>query len=122
MRRLSKSSRIARSRRSGSHSRDAMVIGIMRLLERVLLAAPALCLWAAAAADPVISWSTQPVVLESEVSTWARMVQLPDGSWLAAYTIFKNPTIIRVKRSIDRMRTWTRVTEVAEDGRNLDNA
>ena len=74
------------------------------------------------AADPLITWTTQPVMLETAVSTWARMVQLPDGSWLAAYTIFDNPTVIRLKRSYDAMRTWTFVSEVAENGRNLDNA
>ena len=62
------------------------------------------------------------VMLETAVSSWARMAQLSDGSWLAAYTIFNTPTIIRVKRSYDNMRSWTRVTDVGEAGRNLDNA
>jgi len=49
------------------------------------------------------------------------MVQLGDGSWLAAYTVSTTPTRIRVKRSFDSMRTWQLVTEVVEDGRDLDN-
>ena len=49
------------------------------------------------------------------------MVQLRDGSWLAAYMITTTPNRIRVKRSFDRMRTWQTVTEIGEDGRDLDN-
>jgi hypothetical protein len=49
------------------------------------------------------------------------MVQLSDGSWLAAYMIATTPNRIRIKRSTDRMRTWQQVSEIAEEGRDLDN-
>lgn len=68
-----------------------------------------------------VTWSAQPVVLESEPSSWTRMVQLPDGSWLAAYMVPTTPNSIRIKRSSDRMRTWQKVSEIAEPGRDLDN-
>ena len=71
-------------------------------------------------AQQPITWS-DPVVLESQFSSWARMVQLTDGSWLAAYMVTTTPNRIRVKRSFDRMRTWQQVSEVLEDGRDLDN-
>jgi hypothetical protein len=73
-------------------------------------------------AQQPVTWTTKSVVLESEVASWARMSQLSDGSWLAAYTVFTKPSRIRVKRSTDNMRTWQFVTEIVESGRDLDNA
>jgi len=49
------------------------------------------------------------------------MAKLSDGSWLVAYMAATTPNRIRVKRSYDRMRTWQLVTEITEDGRDLDN-
>lgn len=73
-------------------------------------------------AGQMVTWTTQPVVIDTEPSSWTRMVSLPDGSWLAAYTITDvSPTQIRIKRSFDAMQTWQFVTQVAEDGRDLDN-
>lgn len=69
-----------------------------------------------------LSWSSQAVVLENEGSSWARMVHLRDGSWLAAYAVGRSPTRVRVKRSFDRMRTWQFIGEVGEAGRDVDNA
>jgi hypothetical protein len=82
------------------------------------------CFWIlpASAADQLITWTTNPVVLESAFSSWTRMAQLPDGSWLAAYTYTAPLPFIRVQRSYDNMRTWSWVTDVTEAGRNLDNA
>ena len=54
-------------------------------------------------------------MLETEVSSWARMAQLSDGSWLAAYTIFETPTIIRVKRSFDWQKQTTSRDEIERD-------
>jgi hypothetical protein len=68
-----------------------------------------------------LTWTTQPVILESDFSSWTRMVQLNDGSWLAAYMITTAPNRIRIKRSFDNMRTWQWVSEIGEDGRDLDN-
>jgi hypothetical protein len=68
-----------------------------------------------------VTWTTQPVIIDTDPSSWTRMVQLGDGSWLAAYTIITSPTEIRVKRSFDKMRTWQFVTVIAEDERDLDN-
>jgi hypothetical protein len=69
-----------------------------------------------------ISWSVQPVQLENESSSWARMVHLQDDSWLSAYTVGSSPTHLRVKRSFDRMRSWQFIAELGEPGRDLDNA
>ncbi len=74
-----------------------------------------------AIAQKPVTWTTQPVVMESDFSSWARMVQLTDGSWLAAYMITTTPNRIRLKRSFDRMRTWQWIGEIGEDGRDLDN-
>ena len=74
-----------------------------------------------AVAQKPVTWTTQPVVMETDFSSWARMVQLTNGSWLAAYMITTTPNRIRVKRSFDSMRTWQRVAEIAEEGRDLDN-
>jgi hypothetical protein len=49
------------------------------------------------------------------------MAQRSDGSWLAAYMISTTPNQIRIQQSFDRMRTWQFVTQIAEDGRDLDN-
>lgn len=70
----------------------------------------------------VIVWSPAPVALETEGSSWTRMVQLHESSWLAAYMVGPTPTRLRVQRSFDRMRSWQAIAEVQEPGRNLDNA
>lgn len=74
-----------------------------------------------ARAQQPVTWTTQPVLLETDFSSWARMTQLKDGSWLAAYQITTLPTRIRIKRSFDNMRTWQLVSEIGEAGRDLDN-
>jgi hypothetical protein len=74
-----------------------------------------------ATAQNQISWTTSPVVLDTGLTSWCTFVQLSDGSWLAAYAVFPSPTFIRVKRSFDAMRTWQQVSEIHEDGRDLDN-
>jgi hypothetical protein len=79
------------------------------------------CAGSVALGQEAITWTRQSVVLESDPSSWARMVQLPDGSWLAAYMVATTPNRIRVKRSLDSMRTWQYVTEITEEGRDLDN-
>jgi hypothetical protein len=75
---------------------------------------------ASACAQQPVTWS-DPVVLESDPSSWTRMAQLSDGSWLAAYMYATTPNRIRIKRSFDNMRTWQFVSDVVEDGRDLDN-
>jgi len=77
---------------------------------------------ALASAQNTITWTTNPVVLEDGVSSWTTLLKLSDGSWLAAYTVFPSPSFIRVKRSFDSMRTWQWVSEIHEDGRDLDNS
>lgn len=71
-------------------------------------------------AQQPITWSG-PVVLETDNSDWTRMVQLSDGSWLAAYMYAGFRNRIRLKRSYDNMRTWQFVTDVVEADRDLDN-
>lgn len=82
----------------------------------------ALCAVSIVSAQQPITWTTQSVVLESDNSSWVRMARLKDGNWLAAYTVYNGPKArIRIKKSLDNMRTWQFVTEVGEDGRDLDN-
>jgi hypothetical protein len=92
---------------------------------RALLIALAIATAApATAAEGPIAWGAT-VTLEGERrASWARMVDLDDGEWLAAYAVFGDPegSVIHVKRSVDRMRSWTFVTRLAEAGRQLDNA
>ena len=72
----------------------------------------------------LITWN-ETVGLETESpASWARMVRLKNGEWLAAYAVFGNPdgSRVRVKKSADEMRSWTFLTEFGEAGRKLDNA
>ena len=71
-------------------------------------------------AQQPITWNGT-VTLEDAPSSWGRMAQLSDGSWLAAYMIATSPNHIRIKRSFDRMRTWQFISEIDEPGRDLDN-
>jgi hypothetical protein len=52
-----------------------------------------------------------------------RLLQLQDGSWLAATSIYGSGsnTYINVRRSTDGLHTWTLLTSISESGRNLDN-
>ncbi len=84
------------------------------------IAAFILILCRANAAQQPITWGST-VVLDSNPTSWARMAQLSDGSWLAAYMFATTPNRIRVQRSFDSMRTWQFITDVVEDGRDLDN-
>lgn len=74
------------------------------------------------ALSQTVTWSAEPVQIESAGSSWTRMAQLQDGSWLAAYMIGPSPTGLRVKRSFDDMRTWVWLADIRETGRDLDNA
>ncbi len=95
---------------------------MLRSRVSALALAPFFLLFASVAgAQQPVTWTTQSVVLESGFSSWARMVQLKDGSWLAAYMITTTPNRIRIKRSFDSMRTWQFMTEIGENGRDLDN-
>lgn len=70
-------------------------------------------------------WSTQSIAIDTDPASWARMAKLQDGSWLAAYAVWPGPDThshIRVKRSFDDMRTWQLIADIAEDGRDIDNA
>jgi GH43 family beta-xylosidase len=64
-------------------------------------------------------------------SEYGRMVQLPDGSWIAAYTVSRNAGYlkdpsggleIQVSYSTDHARTWKPVSILTDKGRDLDNA
>ena len=72
-----------------------------------------------ASAGDLLVWD-RIVLLETEQpASWARLVKLENGEWLAAGAVFgvSNVTKIRVK-----MYSWTFVTESGEDGRKIDNA
>ena len=81
-----------------------------------------LCVNHAKSAD-LIAWG-ETVVLEENPSSWARLVKLENGDWLAAYAVFGDPigTKIRIKKSADNMRSWSYLTEFSEEGRKIDNA
>lgn len=76
-----------------------------------------------AAADSIV-WGETATLEGEHAASWARMVRLANGEWLAAYAVFGDPggSVIHVKRSVDNMRSWTPVTRIAEPGRQLDNA
>lgn len=54
---------------------------------------------------------------------WGRMVELTRDTWLCVSTQFRRGTnsLLRLHRSTNAGRAWTPLTEVAEDGRTLDN-
>src|SRR5579862_2017793 len=102
---------------------QSAIIGTVLMSVFATLAVRLLLIFAplAALAAQAVTWTTQPVIIDSDPSSWTRMVQLGDGSWLAAYTIITSPAEIRIKRSFDSMRTWQLVAVVREAGRDLDN-
>lgn len=64
-------------------------------------------------------------------SEYGRMQELADGSWLAAYTTAEKPSyqqdprgglVLRVSRSRDKGKTWTPISLITDEGRDLDNA
>lgn len=63
-------------------------------------------------------------------SQYARMAFLPDGSWLAVYTVYDNNgytfdanggTSLEFSVSRDRGQTWTKLSELRHPSRDLDN-
>lgn len=54
---------------------------------------------------------------------WGRMVQRPNGHWIAVNTEYPPGTnsYLRISRSTDQARTWVTISEVREPGRTLDN-
>lgn len=76
---------------------------------------------AACGADSnLVSWS-EPVSIAR--GAWGRMARLSNGSWLLVHTMFPKGALsyLRVLHSTDAARTWTRLAEVVEAGRKLDN-
>jgi hypothetical protein len=88
----------------------------------VWLAGPLAVATTAAFAGPSgpITWSGGSVAIGGG---WGRMTQLATGHWLCVTTQYPNGTnsFLRVFRSLDACRTWTRLSDVAEAGRTLDN-
>lgn len=54
---------------------------------------------------------------------WGRMARLTNGHWLCVTTRYPSGTnsYLRIHRSTNDGRTWSTLSEVAEDGRTLDN-
>jgi hypothetical protein len=54
---------------------------------------------------------------------WGRMIQLTNGHWLCVSTIFPPGTnsYLALYRSTDQCRNWTRISQVNESARTLDN-
>lgn len=75
-------------------------------------------------ASDLIKWKSTVALESVDKASWARMVRLKNGDWLAGYAVFgnKNGSFIRIKRSQDNMRSWKQVVNVGEPGRQLDNA
>jgi len=64
-------------------------------------------------------------------SEYGRMLQLRDGSWLAAYTISRNKGYqqdpeggleLQISKSTDNGQSWTAISSLIDPGRDLDNA
>ena len=68
-------------------------------------------------------------------SQYGRLAKLADGSWLAVFTIYDNKgykygdahgltwqgTALQVARSTDNCRTWTLISTLRDNNRDLDN-
>lgn len=54
---------------------------------------------------------------------WGRMTRLTNGDWLCVTTRYPSGTnsYLRIHRSTNDGRSWSTLSEVAEDGRTLDN-
>ena len=54
---------------------------------------------------------------------WGRMIPLTNGQWLCVSTIFPSGTnsYLAFYRSTDQCRTWSRISQVNESARTLDN-
>lgn len=85
------------------------------------LLAPALTL---AAAEPppaldLIHWGATNQVARGG---WGRMISRPNGAWLAVTTRFaRTNSALQLQFSTNAARTWTRLGEVVEPARFLDN-
>lgn len=91
-------------------------------LTTLLLAALALPLCGRAAPTPPpdpFSWGTVHVA----DAGWGRMIHLADGRWLSVGTLYPSKTthVLQLKISSDNARTWTTLSTVTEEGRQLDN-
>lgn len=77
-----------------------------------------------AGAERHIVWKDTFALETVDRASWARLVKLRDNRWLAGYAVFNNSTgsRLRIKQSDDDLRSWKQLTEVAEPGRQLDNA
>lgn len=73
----------------------------------------------------------QPDTSNAYGSQYGRLLQLKNGTWLAAYTVSdnagyqKDPTgglRLEIAVSHDRCRTWKKTAQLGDPGRDLDNA
>jgi len=91
------------------------------LLALLTVLALPLCGRAAPAASPPnpFLWGASHVA----DAGWGRMIRLADGRWLAVGTLYPSKTthVLQLKLSRDNARTWTTLSTVAEEGRQMDN-
>lgn len=85
-------------------------------------AAGALAWMLPAAAQAQVRWGGTATVAERDAG-WGRMARLADGRWLAVTTRFHAdaPSTLALSVSGDRARSWTALSSVVEDGRQIDN-
>ncbi len=94
---------------------------------RDLLPLIGMVLQALFASLPVHAGPSGPVAWGATVDVaaggWGRMVQLTNGHWLAVSTVFPPGanSYLALRRSTDDCRSWSSLSQVAEDGRTLDN-
>lgn len=103
--------RLANRRRIGADLRRRLSLGgaVLGLATGCVLAGPA---------GPV-TWGSYAFL----GGGWGRMVQRPNGHWIAVNTEYPPGTnsYLRISRSTDQARTWVTISEVREPGRTLDN-
>lgn len=91
-----------------------------RACRLALLLSAALALAAHAGPSGPVSWDGSATVASGG---WGRMIALTNGSWLCVSTVFPSGTnsYLALYRSTDACRTWTRMSQVNESARTLDN-
>lgn len=71
-------------------------------------------------ADQLFGWGS---ISEGVFGYWHRLLRLPDGSWLRVQTVFPTPTRdeLMISRSTDHARTWTKLSQINDGERRMDN-
>ena len=68
-----------------------------------------------------IQWGATNVIA---YGGWGRMIHLANGDWLAVNTRYekeKKQSLLELRVSTDGLHSWTKISEVVEPGRFMDN-